>query len=233
MQPRRFGPFRAIVRGGSEAREHDDALVTVLLHGYGAPGEDLVDLAQLLAVPPTTRFVFPEAPLQLDDGYGRAWWPLDPSLFERRARGERIDRSEDVPATLGELREQLLAFVTALESHFGVTRDRVVLGGFSQGSMLACDVALHSETPFGGLVLLSSTLIARSSWSPRRARLAGTPVLQTHGRSDPLLAFEDAERLRDLLREGGAELTFVPFEGGHELPREALDALSRFLSARA
>jgi phospholipase/carboxylesterase len=231
MHRQQFGELKAIVTGGSDGRGGGDGPVVVLLHGYGAPGEDLVDLGRMLHVPKAVRFVFPEAPTALDDGYGRAWWPLDLALFERRARGEVIDRSDDLPALLPRVRAQLTDFLSAMQTALGVGSEQIILGGFSQGSMLACDVALHSAARPLGLVLLSSTLIARATWQPLATRLAGLPVLQTHGTRDPLLAHSDAERLRDLLREGGAQLEFVSFDGGHELPPVALAALGKFISS--
>src|SRR5512140_3806493 len=55
----------------------------VLLHGYGAPGTDLLTLADSLRVPPGTAFLFPEGPIDLAAQFGpgyeqaRAWWPID------------------------------------------------------------------------------------------------------------------------------------------------------------
>jgi predicted esterase len=55
------------------------SITCVLLHGFGAPGDDLLPLAEALDLP--VRFVFPAAPLELGMGgfYGdsRAWWMLD------------------------------------------------------------------------------------------------------------------------------------------------------------
>jgi phospholipase/carboxylesterase len=200
------------------------------MHGYGAPGDDLVPLGRYLRAPSSVRFVFPEAPLALEGEACRAWWELDITLFERRARGERVDRSEEMPKTLPALREQVFAMLTDLEQKLQVSRDRIVLGGFSQGSMMACDVALHCEQKPAALVLLSSTLIARPIWAPRMATMQGVRVLQSHGRSDPLLPFEDAVRLADLLRAGGAELSLQEFAGGHEIPPSVLEALARLIT---
>ena len=95
---------------------------------------------------------------------------------------------------------------------------RFVLVGFSQGGMLAMDHVLHDGTRPEALALLSSTRIAIADWQPRAARLDGLPVLVAHGRSDAELAFVAGELLRDFAEAGGARVTWLPFDGGHELP---------------
>jgi phospholipase/carboxylesterase len=105
-----------------------------------------------------------------------------------------------------------------------------VLGGFSQGAMLSLDVALHRPTPPAGLILMSGTLLAESVWKPRLNQLAGVPVLQSHGRHDPLLPFSIACALRDELRAAGAKLDWVEFAGGHEIPPVVLDGVTRLLA---
>jgi len=54
-------------------------------------------------------------------------------------------------------------------------------------------------------------------------------VFQSHGRGDPLLPFERAVELRDLLREAGLQVRFEEFGGGHEIPQSVLDALGAFI----
>jgi len=232
MQVQQFGRLRARLLGGSDGRGGGDGPLVVLLHGYGAPGDDLVALAQYLRLPTGARVLFPEAPLALDFG-GRAWWLLDPMLFERRARGERIDRSEEVPERLVEARAELMELLEQAASRLSVAPERMVLGGFSQGSMLACDVALHAQVKPAGLILLSSTLLARAEWERAMPSCRGLPILQSHGRQDPLLDFGDAERLRELFEANGAELTFVDFDGGHELPPMVLRAAQSFIERHA
>jgi phospholipase/carboxylesterase len=106
----------------------------------------------------------------------------------------------------------------------------LILGGFSQGAMLACDVALHLPRPPAALVLLSGAPITLATWTPLLPRLAGVPTFQSHGRADALLSFAAAETLADRLRAAGARLEWVPFAGGHEIPRAVLSALASFLS---
>ena len=116
-----------------------------------------------------------------------------------------------------------------LEERLGVTPGRVVLGGFSQGSMLASDVAFRSGRALAGLVVMSGTFLAEHEWRPLMPSRAGLPVLQSHGRADPLLPFAIAERLRDAMADAGLEVTWVAFNGGHGVPGSVLDAFGPFL----
>jgi phospholipase/carboxylesterase len=208
-------------------------LTCVLCHGFGAPGDDLVGLAAGLRAPPGTAFVFPEAPLALPVpephalfGQPRAWWLIDIAAIERaRMRGEIRDLSKSVPIGLSAARAALVAMLDELQAKH--PSSRLVLGGFSQGAMLALDVALHDPRPLAGLVLLSGTLVSEAEWT----RLLGTalrrglPVFQSHGTSDPLLPFSLAERLRDLLTSAGLDVTFDAFEEGHTIPLSTLARL--------
>jgi phospholipase/carboxylesterase len=212
----------------------DATTTVVLLHGFGAPGDDLVALAEYIAAP--VRFVFPEAPLELGGLYGdsRAWWLLDLARLEDDLRrGTPRDRRDEIPDGLSAAREQLSRLLDQLCARYNIPDDQLVLGGFSQGAMLALDVALHRDAPPAGLILMSGTLLAESAWQPRMAKLAGVPVLMSHGRDDMLLPFGVAEVLRDKLIAAGAPLDWHPFIGGHEIPAVVLDAAGNFLRARA
>ena len=218
----------------------DATLTCVLLHGFGAPGDDLVGLAGEIvhesAAP--VRLVFPAAPLALGGLYGdaRAWWLLDLArLQDELARGVPRDRRDEIPEGLAEARDRVMQFLDQLAERFAIAPDRLVLGGFSQGAMLSLDVALHRAAPPAGLLLMSGTLIAEAAWQPRMARLAGVPVMMSHGQSDALLPFHVAEILRDRLAAAGAAVDWRPFPGGHEIPAAAIDGageLLRDLAAR-
>lgn len=104
-----------------------------------------------------------------------------------------------------------------------------VVIGFSQGGMLACDTLLRDGGPMSALALLSASRISLDEWLPRAERLAGMPVLVSHGRQDPDLAFAAGEALRDFCARSGALVTWVPFEGGHEIPLVAWRAVRRLL----
>ena len=227
---------------GPPAGSPDAALLVVLLHGFGAPGDDLVPLAGELAhaaraePPPSICYVFPEAPLELGGAYGdaRAWWHLDLARLEDELRrGVPRDRRHEVPDGLPASRTQVLRLIEQLEARLATPGTRLVLGGFSQGAMLALDVALHRERPPAGLILMSGTLINQAEWTPRLPSLRGVPVLLSHGRADALLPYAAAETLRDRLRVAGADVQWHPFVGGHEIPRVIVAAAGSFLRSLA
>jgi phospholipase/carboxylesterase len=212
----------------------DAGLTCVLLHGFGAPGDNLVDLAGVIDAP--VRLVFPAAPLELGGLYGdsRAWWMFDlVELEDALRRGVTLDLRDEVPDGLAEARDHVTRFLDQLAARFAIADDQLVLGGFSQGAMVSLDVALHRPRPPAGLILMSGTLIAEPVWRPLLPSLAGVPVMLSHGRHDPLLPYSIAEVLRDRLTEAGAVVDWQPFLGDHGIPQAAIDAANRLLRTLA
>jgi phospholipase/carboxylesterase len=233
MIRRRLGDLDCVIAGGTDGQGGGDGPTVILMHGFGAGGDDLVDLANYVEVPPGTRWVFPAGPLELGGLYGdsRAWWMIDLARLEPElAAGRAIDRADEVPDGLPAARAAVLGLLDALARDYGRTDARTVLGGFSQGAMLTVDVALHAPGKLAGLALMSGTLLAESVWQPRAAALAGVTIFQSHGTKDGLLAYRGAERLRDFLLAAGAEVGFMPFPGGHELPPPVLEGLAELLA---
>jgi len=197
----------------------------VLFHGYGADGADLAPLAFELDLPRPARWLFPDAPLSLGEWGGRSWFEIDAADIERAQRtGQSVDWSDRVPP-MQEASDQALEFLAAL----GVPWSKLILGGFSQGSMLALDLALRApENPLG-LVLLSSNLIKRDEWARLAPKRKGLPFFQSHGLVDPILGLPGALKLESLLKSAGLSGSLLKFEGGHAIPPEALSALRDFL----
>jgi phospholipase/carboxylesterase len=201
------------------------SLVVVLLHGYMGIADDLAPFAKSLAV--KARFVFPEGPIDLAPRglRGRAWWPID---FAEK--GPAVDLSDVVPAGLVEARACLDAILedVVITSPPGCS---IVLGGFSQGAMLACDAVLRLSRPFRGLAMFSGARIAVDQWRPRYAKRAGLRAFISHGRADAELSFSSAESFQAELGEAGWAVTWIPFAGGHEVPLVVWRAFKSWLTA--
>jgi phospholipase/carboxylesterase len=204
----------------------EGAPTIVVFHGYGADGADLAPMALELALPRPARWLFPDAPLTLDWG-GRAWFAIDVASIELAQRtGKAVDWSESSPEALGEARSAAGAFVEALR----VPWQKLILGGFSQGSMLAVDLALRAPEPPRGLAILSGNLINAKAWRELAPRWRGMPFFQSHGSADPILGFSGALKLESLLKDAGLEGSLLRFEGGHGIGPEAAAGLRDFLA---
>lgn len=215
-------------------------LLVVFGHGYGASGEDLVPFVpELLEREPrlaTVRFAFPAGPVSLGQaawGDARAWWPLDwmrMSTLSRSPEG-RAQLRDEIPQGMASARRKLQGCVETLLAGTGLPPERVVLGGFSQGAMLATDLALSWEQRPAALVALSSVLLSAERWRALAPRRAGLPVIQSHGRQDPILPYSEGEALRDFLTAAGLAVEFIPFDGPHTVHPDALDRVAQLLGS--
>ncbi len=227
-----LGGIKVRVTGGSDGHGSGNGPVVMLLHGFGAPGDDLVPLADVIDAPATTRWLFPEAPLSLNMGFGdsRAWWIIDfARIQEDRAAGRIRDLSVEVPQGLALARERFLAFLKELPRQIAIDYKKTIIGGFSQGAMLTCDAVLHTDYPFAGLVQLSGNLLAEAAWGPLMPKRKGLPVFQSHGTLDDILPHIGAERLKDALIQSDLVVEWHSFRGGHEIPQAVLRRLSIFI----
>ena len=233
MREEQISGLRTRITGGTDGKGGGRGPLVLLLHGFGAPGDDLVPLADALNVPAGTRFVFPEGPLSLSFGPGdaRAWWLIDMArIAQDRAAGRVRDLSQEIPKGLEPVREAMLAFLKEIEQKFGADPRKTVLGGFSQGAMLSCDLILHTDRPYAGLVQLSGNILAQPIWGPLLPKRKGLPVFQSHGVQDEILPYVGAERLRDTLVHAGLSVEWHNFRGGHEIPRMVLQRLGLFIT---
>jgi phospholipase/carboxylesterase len=221
-----------------EIPDHADGPVFFCMHGYGANAYDLAGLSQYLNFPAGTRYLFPDGILKIDLGYaagyeGRAWFPIDWQEIERiRREGGLRDLSKTLPAGMAEAHDRIIDAMHKLECAPGKT----VIGGFSQGAMLATEIALHHKEYLAGLLIFSGTLVNRTGWeSMLKTKFVDKQKTlrfhQSHGRQDPVLPFQAAERLYELLTKNGGQGELHAFEGQHEIPAAVIDTTNRWLGA--
>lgn len=221
---------------GASTSSSNPGYTFVCLHGYGANCYDLAGLSEYLRFPEGTRMLFPDGILRLDLGYGagyegRAWFPIDWAEIERiRREGGLRDLSKNLPVGMAEARDFLIRALERLECDPA----RTVIGGFSQGAMLATEIALHHQDYFAGLLIFSGTLVNRTGWEHMlQEKFANkTKPLrfhQSHGRLDPILPFQAAERLYELLTRHGGQGKFDAFDGQHEIPASVIASTNDWL----
>src|SRR5688572_27072150 len=117
MRETMLGELSVRMAGGTDREGGGSGPVVVLLHGFGAPGTDLVPLFRQLDAGAGVRFVFPEAPVSLGPSYdeGRAWWMIDLARLQLAViSGKRGDLVREVPAGLAAAREKVVGMLDAL-----------------------------------------------------------------------------------------------------------------------
>jgi phospholipase/carboxylesterase len=201
----------------------------VLLHGFGSAPVEWLPFTATMRPVAGRRFVFPEAPQPGPSGMGLGWWPLD--LASHLDGTGLPDLSRVRPAGLADASARIRTLLPEVEARVASLRATTILGGFSQGGMVSAEIAFRSDTPLKALVLLSPTTVDEASWRAGMSARRGLPVFLAHGRHDTVLPFIASQRLAGLLRDAGLAVTWVPFEGGHDMPSEVVAALNTFLAS--
>ena len=221
----RLGPLDVLSMGRADAW-----ITVVMFHGYGADAFDLLPLSQELTNGRRVRWLFPQGVLEVPLGFhmmGRAWFPIDiDALNQAMAQGGHRDFARERPPGMNEACMAARAMLDELNIPMG----RIVLGGFSQGAMIATESALTGQDAPAGLVAFSGTLMDAPSWRRAAEKRSSVPYVQSHGRMDPILSFTAAESLNQLLRSAGLQGSWIPFDGGHEIPRAALVQVDQLIA---
>jgi phospholipase/carboxylesterase len=202
-----------VVRRREPAGEPEGALV--LLHGRGADENDLHPLLDLLDPERRLLGLTPGGPLHLPPG-GRHWYALggiptpDPPTF-----------FSTVP--------RLAGFLDVLP----VPMDRVVLGGFSQGTVMSWAMTLAPDRPRPAAVVALSGFLPRVPGYPLEpARLAGIPVAVAHGTLDPVIPFRFGAEAAETLAAAGADVLRLESDVPHMVDPAWIEPL-RALVAQA
>jgi len=175
MPPSLTGP-RLAPRSGQTKR------LVVFLHGYGADGNDLIEIGrQWQAWLPDTAFFAPNAPEIVPQSMGRQWFPLTFRDPNERWRG------------VNQAGPGLDALLDAELAQHGLSASKLALVGFSQGTMMALHVALRRPQPLAAIVGYSGLLVLDERQDPdglKRAVRAKPPILLVHGDQDDLIPLD-------------------------------------------
>jgi phospholipase/carboxylesterase len=157
--------------------------LVVFLHGYGADGNDLIEIGkQWHRLLPEAAFVAPHAPDACTmSSMGRQWFPLTMRDLDERWRGVTYAR----PA--------LDAFLDAELASLGLDDSALALVGFSQGTMMALHVGLRRRHAPAAIVGFSGVLVGPEHLDEATARNAKgqtPPILLTHGTADEVIPVE-------------------------------------------
>lgn len=210
------------------SRENNSGIAVVMLHGYGANAFDLLDLKDVIGPLTSASWFFPQAPLSLPMGHfeGRAWFPIDIEAMQSRSQGASFGLEAYCPQELLDSGKKIAAMINLLKQK----HPRIILGGFSQGAMMALEVTLGQEVEVEGLMLFSTGPVAWKRWQLAIENKKKWPwIFQSHGKLDPILPFDHAHKLFSFLGPKLAPRQFIAFQGGHEIPPKVLRSFEDFL----
>ncbi|ACA19208.1 phospholipase/Carboxylesterase [Methylobacterium sp. 4-46] len=203
--------------------------LVVLLHGFGADGNDLIDLAHAWQpLLPDAAFVSPHAPEPCIQGFGRQWFSLTFRDPHERWRG--VNRAAPT----------LDAFLDAELARAGLDESRLALVGFSQGCMMALHVGLRRPRRLAAVVGLSGMLVIEEgkgseSLGPESLKPAirsVPPILLVHGDQDEVIPVEALFLSADLLAAAEVPVEWHLSAGtGHGIDEGALQHAGLFLAS--
>lgn len=199
--------------------------LVVLLHGYGADGNDLIDLGRSWqTLLPDTAFVSPNAPEPCAmSSFGRQWFALTMRNTEERWIG--VNKAQ--PA--------LDAFLDTELEALGLDDSKLALVGFSQGTMMALHSGLRRRHPPACIVGYSGLLVLQNDSldSLQRQMTGKPPVLLIHGDQDQVIPVQALAMAREALAASGVPVEWHVSRGvGHGIDGEGLRQAGRFLAER-
>ena len=191
--------------------------LVVFLHGYGADGNDLIDLGRHWGSElPDAAFVSPHAPESFPGPFGRQWFALDREDPNARWRGATA-----VAPWLDRLLDSELA-------RLGLDDSRLALMGFSQGAMMALHVGPRRQNRIAGILGYSGLLIGPDHLAAEARHRP--PVLLAHGEADPVVPFAAMGQAERALKSAGFEVEAYPRPGlPHGIDGVGLALGGRFL----
>jgi phospholipase/carboxylesterase len=190
----------------------------VLLHGWGADGSDLIDLAPHLVAR------FPHAVICAPDGpepctanpMGRQWFDL----------GVDATQIDEGPASAMPGLQKLLM---ALMEQFNIPVARTAIAGFSQGGMMALYSGVRMAAAPGAIISIAGALLAPNQMA--QAITAKPPVLLVHGKDDQVVPFQAMDLAKTVLEANGIAVETLACAGvGHGISEEGLKRMISFMA---
>src|SRR6266487_2807353 len=181
----------------------------LLLHGTGGNERDLVPLGRELD--PNAALLSPRGKV-LENGM--------PRFFRRLAEG--VFDLEDLTKRTNELAD----FVAAAAQHYGFASDNVIAVGYSNGANIAAGVLLLRPGILRGALLFRAMVPLVPENLPD---LSSVDIWIGAGSDDPIIPTSETQRLVELLRSAGADVTLRFFNAGHGLTNSEVETAGRWL----
>lgn len=199
----------------------------IWLHGLGANGHDFEPIVPELPKEITryTRFIFPHAPARPITINGGMIMPGWYDVF-----GMDLTVQQDVQGICES--EQLVRHYLAQEIEQGISTQRIVLAGFSQGGAIVLHTGLRYPQPLAGIMALSTYLpLIDTVAQERHPANQSTPIFLAHGQQDPVIAWLHAQRSRAYLEQLGYRVEWHDYPMAHQVNAAEISDISHWLQA--
>ncbi|HYI13609.1 MAG TPA: dienelactone hydrolase family protein [Thermoanaerobaculia bacterium] len=207
--------LRYLVQVPSRRPDSEPLPMVIMIHGRGADMHDLADLAPMFDTAEGVRFVFPNAPKPFEGApgmtFGWTWFEGWPPLH----------------ASIVESRSAMLEFIDEITAKYPTPEGKLIVGGFSQGALMALDSGLRTQKKLAGILSLSGGIYEREliDLTP----LKGLPVFIGHGSQDEVVPVNYARRARRLLEDAGLDVEYHEYPMSHQVAMEEAAAVKGFL----
>ncbi|MEK6747568.1 MAG: alpha/beta fold hydrolase [Rickettsiales bacterium] len=192
--------------------------LVLILHGWGADGYNLIDLADMFASAlPDAHFIAPNAPFVCEvNPYGFQWF----SLMDRNPQ-KMLDGARKAVDILNEFIDEQLA-------ELSLDNSKLALVGFSQGTMTALHLALRRKSPMAALVGFSGALVGSEVLAQEIT--ARPPICLIHGNMDDVVPYASMAHATNVLKANGlsVEAHSRPHLG-HSIDKEGMAIAAEFL----
>ena len=199
----------------------------IWMHGLGADAHDLYSIPSQLGLPETlsVRHIFPNAPrvsVTINGGMVmRAWYDI--TGFDPRSQDEKRIRES----------AKSIACLIDRELKSGLSSERVILAGFSQGGAMALFEGLRYPKLLGGIVCLSGYLPLFETTSNEVSEAGrSVSIFQAHGTQDPVLPYEMGNKTLKFLTKVGYKIDWHEYPMGHQISSDELRDLGNWMANR-
>jgi phospholipase/carboxylesterase len=193
--------------------------VLIMLHGYGSNESDLFEIARGL----DGRFVTfsLRAPYTTKDG-GFCWYPLE-FLPDQQFKYDYNAAAES--------RAKILSFISHACKAYKLDSTQVFIMGFSQGAIMAYDLAIKAPTKIKGIIALSGRLMEESQQQKTDwLQVDKVKIFIAHGNSDNVIKIAEAEKANAFFKEKNIkDLTYKNYEMPHSINGKELNDLKAWL----
>ncbi len=193
--------------------------VLIMLHGYGSNETDLFDISKSI----DERYIIfsIRAPFTLKEG-SFCWFNLE-FLPENKFKRNYLEAIES--------RKKLFSFISSACKNFNVDSSQVFLMGFSQGAIMAYDIALANPSKIKGVVALSGLLLdetktLKTDWT----KAVNIKFFIAHGYSDNVIKIAEADKVNDFLKlKKVIDVTYKNYEMPHAIMGNELNDIKQWL----